>query len=234
METGRDLIFKWIPRMIIFGLYLGKKTPFKTIYLHGLVNDAQGKKMSKSKGNVINPLDLIEKYGTDALRMGLVIGNTPGMDLAMREDKVKGYKHFANKLWNIARFVLDHEEHIPSEKPAGLSADDEKDLAELDETVRTITKNLNDYRIDLAADAAYHYVWGTFADRIIEASKPALKGNDADARVRTAWRLYTILTTSLKLLHPFMPFVTERIWAELPHKDNDMLMVAEWPVVKVD
>jgi valyl-tRNA synthetase len=108
METGRDLVFKWIPRMVIFGLYLGKKAPFSTVYLHGMVNDAQGKKMSKSKGNVINPLDLTSKYGTDALRMSLVVGNTPGTDLSMREDKVKGYKNFANKLWNIARFILEN------------------------------------------------------------------------------------------------------------------------------
>ena len=112
METGYDLIFKWIPRMIIFGLYLVHDVPFKTVYLHGLVNDAHGKKMSKSKGNVINPLDVTEKYGTDALRMALIVGNTPGTDLALSEGKIKGYKYFANKVWNIARFVLTATEDL--------------------------------------------------------------------------------------------------------------------------
>lgn len=229
MSPAYEILNLWVSRMILMsGFHLGQ-VPFTRVMIHGLVRAKDGKKFSKSLNNGIDPIDMIEKYGADALRMGLLVGSAIGNDIRFDEDKVKGYKHFANKLWNITRFVLDHEEHIPSEKPSGLSVEDEKDLEELNETVRTITKNLNDYRIDLAADAAYHYVWGIFADRIIEASKDALKGDNADARARAAWKLNTILTTSLKLLHPFMPFVTERIWEELPHTDNDMLMIAEWP-----
>ncbi len=229
METGHDLIFRWVPRMIIFGLYLAKKAPFHTVYLHGLVNDQHGKKMSKSKGNVINPLDLTSKYGTDALRISLVVGNPPGADLAMREDKVRGYKNFANKIWNITRFVLENVEKSDIEERADLSAEDQEDLRELNRVVTDVTRHLDEYRIDLAADRAYHYVWHTFADEVLERSKTVMKGTDVVAQRATAQKLYTILTTSLKMLHPFMPFVTEEIWQSLPTKDADMLMVAAWP-----
>ncbi len=229
METGHDLIFKWVPRMIIFGLYLASRAPFHTVYLHGLVNDQHGKKMSKSKGNVTNPLDLTSKFGTDALRIGLVVGNPPGSDLALREDKIRGYKNFANKIWNITRFVLENTEGTDLTEKHDLSEQDEEDLAELNRVVADVTRNLEEYRIDLAADRAYHYVWHTFADEIIERSKVVLKGTDAVAQRATAWKLYTILTTCLKMLHPFMPFVTEEVWQSLPLRDSDMLMVAQWP-----
>jgi valyl-tRNA synthetase len=231
METGHDLIFKWVPRMIFFGLYLAKQAPFNSVYLHGLVNDKDGKKMSKSKGNVTNPLDLTTKYGTDALRIGLVTGNPPGSDLALREDKIRGYKNFANKIWNITRFVLENVEGSDLEEKHDLSAEDSEDLAELNRVVADVTKNLNEYRIDLAADRAYHYVWHTFADEVLERSKTVMKGTDVVAQRATAWKLYTILTTSLKMLHPFMPFVTEEVWQSLPKKDADLLMIAKWPTV---
>jgi valyl-tRNA synthetase len=211
METGRDLVFKWIPRMVIFGLYLGKRAPFNTVYLHGMVNDANGKKMSKSKGNVINPLDLTEKYGTDALRMALVVGNTPGADLAMREDKVKGYKHFANKLWNIARFILSQER--AGEMNAELKS-------EFDALAEDITKDLDEYRFYMAGEKLYHYVWHRLADEIIEESK---------GKPEYAETLYYVLENSLKLLHPFMPFVTEEIYQSLPNKVSPFLMIAKWP-----
>lgn len=229
METGHDLIFRWVPRMVFFGLYLADKVPFHTIYLHGLVNDAHGKKMSKSKGNVINPLDLTSKYGTDALRLGLIVGNPPGADLALREDKIRGYKNFANKIWNIARFVLENVEKTDIEEPHDLSADDFEDIAELNRVVHDVTRHLDAYRVDLAADRVYHYVWHTFADEVIERSKIALKGTDVVAQRATAWKLYQCLTVSLKLLHPYMPFVTEEVWRSLPKKDSDLLMVAPWP-----
>jgi valyl-tRNA synthetase len=215
METGHDLIFKWIPRMVIFGLYLSKKAPFHTVYLHGLVNDAQGKKMSKSKGNVINPLTLTDKYGTDALRMTLVVGNTPGTDLSLSEDKVKGYKHFANKLWNITRFILSKPEEsseaelIPSLKE------------EFDALAKEVTEEMENYRFHLAAEKIYHYVWHRFADEILEESKANLNYTPA---------LNYILENSLKLLHPFMPFVTEEIWQSLPqNKEKSLLMIESWP-----
>ena len=209
METGHDLIFKWVPRMVIFGLYLSGKVPFHTVYLHGLVNDAQGKKMSKSKGNVIDPLVLTEKYGTDALRMTLIVGNTPGTDLSLREEKIKGYKNFANKIWNIARFVLSQEK---SGKP------DKKLVSEFDKIAKDVTADMESYRFYIAAEKIYAYVWHRFADEIIEESKK-LPISSAT--------LYYILENSLKLLHPFMPFITEEIWQEL-NKEN-LLLVETWP-----
>lgn len=225
METGHDLIFKWVPRMVIFGLYLGKKAPFHTVYLHGLVNDAQGKKMSKSKGNVINPLTLTDKYGTDALRMALVIGNTPGTDLSLREDKVKGHKNFANKIWNITRFALESTKDWDGTTPKSLAESASKNITELNELVADVTKDMDNFRFYLAAEKLYHYVWHTFADKIIEEAKENLK-NEA-TKSSTQYALRHILETSLKLLHPFMPFVTEEIWSHIDGKK--LLMVTEWP-----
>jgi valyl-tRNA synthetase len=230
METGRDLVFKWVPRMIIFGLYLAQKAPFHTVYLHGLVNDAQGKKMSKSKGNVVNPLELTDKYGTDALRMALVVGNTPGTDLALREDKVKGYKHFANKVWNIARFILENtQDYNPG---AELTTEDESLVEEFTTMAADVTKDLDEYRPHLAAEKVYHYVWHRLADEILEASKPLLSEEDGFARASRQTLLRGLLSGSLKLLHPFMPFVTEEIWQSIPDatEKGEFLMVAPWPV----
>jgi valyl-tRNA synthetase len=224
METGHDLIFKWVPRMVIFGLYLSGKAPFHTVYLHGLVNDAQGKKMSKSKGNVINPMDLTAKYGTDALRIALVIGNTPGTSLALAEDRIKGYKNFANKLWNIARYVLSREN----------SGEIKNDLKEEFVAIaKDVTADMENYRFYIAAEKIYHYVWHRFADEILEQSK-----KDSSLLPTT----YYLLQECLKLLHPFMPFITEEIWGELRHLEtkfpsalgnlvskSDLLMIEPWP-----
>jgi valyl-tRNA synthetase len=219
--------------MVIFGLYLTQKAPFSTIYLHGLVNDQNGKKMSKSKGNVVNPLDLTSKYGTDALRMALVVGNTPGTDLALREDKVKGYKHFANKLWNIARFVLENTEGV-TDSEAKLTPVDEEFEAELIELIKDVTVDLEEYRVYLAAEKIYHYVWHRFADEILEVSKPLIfeKNGPIDPGVKLSRQtlLRHLLRDILKLLHPFMPFVTEEIWQSLPG-NNELLMIASWPLV---
>ncbi len=234
METGHDLIFRWVPRMVIFGLYLAKQVPFHTVYLHGLVNDAQGKKMSKSKGNVTNPLDLTSKYGTDALRMGLVVGNPPGADLALQENKIKGYKHFANKIWNASRFVFDNIKGADLSAAPELLPEHEKHLAELNQIVSELTKEIENHRIDLAADRIYHYFWHTFADVILEEVKSIFKQEPADPKAKRSaeWLLYTILATSLKLLHPFMPFVTEAVWEHLPagqHKKENLLIIEPWP-----
>ena len=240
METGHDLIFRWVPRMIIFGLYLAKKAPFHTVYLHGLVNDAQGKKMSKSKGNVISPFDLTSKYGTDALRMALVVGNTPGTDLALREDKVKGYKHFANKLWNIARFVLaSANEQKNGDKTwasaperAHFSAHECELLDACDALTKDVTKDIEEYRIYMAAEKLYHYAWHELADKILEESKPIFAGADPAARASRARLLVILLDRTLRLLHPFMPFVTEEIYQSMPTKDSKFLMVARWPLLR--
>jgi valyl-tRNA synthetase len=229
METGHDLIFKWVPRMVIFGLYLGKKAPFHTVYLHGLVNDAQGKKMSKSKGNVINPLTLTDKYGTDALRMALIVGNTPGTDVALQEDKVKAYKNFANKIWNITRFVLTSTEGFDGKKPELLIEQDLANISEINEVIKDVTKDMDEFRFYLAAEKLYHYVWHSFADKIIESSKEKLKSDDKNVVTSTQYTLTYLLQTSLKLLHPFMPFVTEEIWSHTKHTSENLLMVTKWP-----
>ncbi len=229
METGHDLIFKWVPRMVIFGLYLANKAPFNTVYLHGLVNDAQGKKMSKSKGNVINPLTLTEKYGTDALRMALIVGNTPGTDLSLQEDKVKGYKNFGNKLWNITRFILSSTESFDGKKPELLIESDLANISELDNLVMDVTKDMDEYRFYLAAEKLYHYVWHSFADKIIEDSKEKLKSEDENVVKSTQYTLMYLLRTSLKLLHPFMPFITEEIWTHLKNSEENLLLVTKWP-----
>lgn len=229
METAADILFFWVARMIMLGMYRTGTVPFKAVYLHGLVRDAKGQKMSKSKGNVISPLDVTKEYGTDALRMGLIVGNTPGTDLNLDPRKVGAYKKFSNKLWNISRFVLESVEAADLTEVHDLSAADQEDIAELNRVIRDVTKNLDEYRFDLAADRAYHYVWHMFADDVIERAKPVFKGTDAVAQRAVAWKLYTILTTSLKLLHPFMPFVTEEIWSSLPLRETELLMVAPWP-----
>lgn len=230
METGHDLIFKWIPRMVIFGLYLSGKSPFHTVYLHGLVNDAHGKKMSKSKGNVINPLDLTSKYGTDALRMALVVGNTPGNDLALQEEKVKAYKHFANKIWNVARFVLTHIEDFNENINTALSEEDTLLLKEFETLSQDVTADIEQYRFHLASEKIYHYIWHTFADKIIEESKKRILEGDEETKKSKKYLISYIFKNSLKLLHPFMPFVTEEIWQSSPWKERDFLMVEKWPV----
>ncbi len=210
MESGADLIFFWIARMIMLGLYRTGEVPFKHVYLHGMVRDAKGKKMSKSKGNVISPLEVSEVYGTDALRMGLVVGNTPGTDMNLDPKKIEAYKKFANKLWNITRFVLSQER-------TGNIKQELRD--EFDAMAKDITKDIEEYRIYMAAEKLYHYVWDRFAAEIIEESKNKPEYSET---------LYYILENSLKLLHPFMPFVTEEIWSSLPHHTS-LLMVEVWP-----
>ncbi len=228
METGHDLIFIWVPRMIIFSLYLTKKAPFHTVYLHGLVNDANGKKMSKSKGNVVNPLDLTSKFGTDALRMGLIVGNTPGSDLALREDKIKAYKLFCNKIWNIARFTLSNVEPNILEQKIDLTPNDQEWLKALDGIVEDVSNDIENYRFYLAGEKLYHLVWNTVADTLIEEIKSRLLSEDAGSKLSAQYTLMKTLETCLILLHPFMPFITEEIWGSLPKKKH-LLMVTPWP-----
>ncbi len=229
LETGYDIIFFWVARMILMsGFHLGQ-VPFRTVYLHGLVRDAKGKKMSKSLGNIIDPLDMIDRYGADAARLSLIVGAAPGNDIKLSEEKIRGYKNFANKIWNISRFVLENTENADLNLKPKFSEEDGKDIVDLEAAVTDATKHIEEYRIDLAADRIYHYVWHTFADEVIERSKPILNGEDAALRAAVQAKLYRSLITSLKLLHPFMPFVTEEIWSHLPEKETEFLMVAEWP-----
>jgi len=227
LETGYDILFFWIARMILMTEFALNTIPFKTVYLHGLVRDAQGRKMSKSLGNNLDPLDIAAKFGADAARMALVVGNTPGTDMRMSEDKIKGYKHFANKLWNIARFILENTQGAPA--VASLTPDDAQLAADLDTLAKDITDDIENHRVYLAAEKIYHYVWRTLADKIIEESKSVFSGTNVPAKQSRAALLLLLLTQSLKLLHPFMPFVTEEIWRSLPTKDAPFLMVARWP-----
>jgi valyl-tRNA synthetase len=231
MESGADLIFKWIPRMVIFGLYLAKKVPFNTVYLHGLVLDAKGQKMSKSKGNVINPLDLIEKYGTDALRINLVVGNTPGTSLPLDENKIRGYKNFANKIWNASKFVLMNLNDYSPKTKVVYNAKQKKILKDLQKIVKNTTKQMDSFKFYLASEEIYHYFWHAFCDKIIEEAKPALiEGANKKQRQATQQMLLEVLTTNLKLLHPFMPFITEEIYQQLPVKGKkEFLMIESWP-----
>ncbi len=236
METGSDLIFKWVPRMVIFGLYLANDVPFRTVYLHGLVNDAKGKKMSKSKGNVVNPLELTEKYGTDALRMSLVVGNPAGSEMALSEDKVRGYRNFATKIWNIARFIemscgdlaatATENESTDNNATGAHTKLEHEYLKELAALKIEITAHLDSYDFHLAAEKIYHYIWHTLADKIIEAEKPKLRDGSSEEKATSYALLEYLLLESLKLLHPFMPFITEEIFGIF--RPDKILMVEPW------
>ena len=227
METAGEIIFFWVSRMIMLGLYITGKIPFKTVYLHGLVLDAKGQKMSKSKANVIDPLVLTEKYGTDAFRIGMVVGNTPGTSLALAEERIRGYKNFANKVWNATRFVLDNtKDFIVSENPV-YDEEDQKSDKELKSLMEEITKEMDEYKFYIVAEKLYHYFWHTFADVIIERSKKKILENKNADSAKTL--IFTHLTILLKALHPFMPFVTEEIWSMMPIENKNLLMIEQWP-----
>lgn len=232
LETGYDILFFWVARMILMTEFMLDTIPFRTVYLHGLVRDAQGRKMSKSLGNNLDPLDVTAKFGADAARMALIVGNTPGTDMRMSEDKIKGYKHFANKLWNMGRFILENVEETthPNRTDRELFITTDLELLEtFDALVQDVTLDIDEYRIYLAAEKLYHYAWHELADKILEESKPILAGSDAAARTSRIGLLLTLFDSVLRLLHPFMPFVTEEIWQAMPTKDAQFLMVAHWP-----
>lgn len=233
IETGYDILPFWVARMILMSGFLLGQVPFKTIYMHGLVRDGQGRKISKSLGNNIDPVDMAAKYGMDAVRVSLIMGMAPGTDSRISEDKIRGNKHFANKLWNISRFVLTGISDAHSISEATLTEEDVAILEEFKGVIASVDTHFDAYRIDLAIDALYQYLWKRYADEIIESSKPILAGTDEATKQSRQRALQEILVTSLKLLHPFMPFVTEAIWQQLPEsvrgKEHKILMVAEWP-----
>jgi valyl-tRNA synthetase len=224
LETGYDILFFWVARMILMTGCLLDTIPFKTVYLHGLVRTAKGEKMSKSKPETnIDPLDMIAKYGADATRLSLIVGNGMGNDLKLSEDKVKGYKHFSNKLWNITRYVLTSAE--------GEILDENIEISkELKDIIVDITSDMENYRLYLAAEKLYHYTWHEFADVIIENSKKVLaEGSDEEKKKQKQFLLAT-LTTLLRALHPFIPYVTEEIWKDVPVKDKKLLIIEEWVI----
>lgn len=232
LETGYDILFFWVARMILMtGCLLGD-VPFKTVYLHGLVLTAKGKKMSKSKPEEnIDPLDMIKKYGADAARMSLIIGAGPGNDIKLSEDKVKGYKNFANKLWNITRFILSMTENTAIDDHfESYSEADQALRKERHEIMADVTIDMENFRYYLAGEKLYHYAWHRFADIILEDSKKILKeGTEAEKASRKQLLLHT-LEKILRALHPFMPYVTEEIWADMPVEGKKLLMVERWPL----
>jgi valyl-tRNA synthetase len=233
LETAYDIIFFWVARMILMTTVLVGDIPFKNVYFHGLVRDEKGKKMSKSLGNSIDPLLVSEKYGTDALRMSLIIGSAPGNDIKMSEEKIKAQKHFANKIWNASRFVLSS---LPEEELQKIISGEvpltKKDLAKeklFTKHIKEVTKDIEEFRLYLAAEKIYHYFWHTFADVIIEEGKKTISEGKEEERLSAMQTLYTQLKKQLQLLHPFMPFITEKIWSMLPKKEESLLVLEEWP-----
>ncbi|HPC30874.1 MAG TPA: valine--tRNA ligase [Candidatus Paceibacterota bacterium] len=227
METGWDILFFWVVRMIMLGIYKTQKVPFKTVYLHGLVRDKDRQKMSKSKGNVIDPLNVASIYGTDALRMALVVGNSAGSDIIISEEKIKGYRNFANKIYNLSRFLLLSVKDFSLKKPK-LSTKDKQILKEFQQIKKKVTFYLDNYRFSLAAETLYHYIWHKYADKIVEAMKPRLKNRKE--KKRAEYVLVFIFKDLLVLLHPFMPFLTEYLWQKIPFKKKNPLIVEKWPL----
>ena len=232
METAGDLVFFWVSRMIMLGLYVTGDIPFKTVYYHGMVLDAKGQKMSKSKGNVISPMDLTAKFGTDAFRIGLIIGNTPGTSLALSEDKIKAYKNFANKIWNISRFILTNTEGTVSDKSfVSYSEQDKKLIETRDALIKDVTSDMDEYRFYLAGEKIYHYAWHEFADIILEDSKKIFETGSEEEKISRKQFLIHTLKTILILLHPFMPFITEELWGIINGSDDVKLIVEPWPYI---
>ena len=227
METGFDILMPWVSRMIMLGLYVTGEIPFKAVYLHGLIMDEHGQKMSKSKGNVVNPMEIIDQYGSDALRMGVIVGQTPGNNQPFGLPKVIGARNFCNKLWNIARYIEDKigdakkdgDKDKHNAKPT--SAADHWVLSKLQQTADLVAGHLDEYRFGEAYEALYHFVWDDFADWYIEASKSALNNE----------LLAHCLESILKLAHPFAPFITETIWQTLAWEGDSLLVSQRWPKI---
>ena len=228
LVTGYDIIFFWVARMMFSGLEHMGDVPFKTVFIHGLVRDAQGRKMSKSLGNGVDPLEVIKEFGADALRFTLATGNSPGNDMRYIREKVEASRNFANKLWNASRFILMNigEDDVPETLPETLTLEDRWILTKFNDLAAAVTENLEKFELGIAVQKLYDFIWDDFCDWYIELSKIRLQG---DGRMDALRVLVYTMTGMLKLLHPFMPFITEEIWQSLPHT-GDALMCAKWPV----
>jgi valyl-tRNA synthetase len=239
LVTGLDILFFWVARMIMMGLKLTGTVPFRDVYIHALVRDAEGQKMSKSKGNVIDPLSVMETFGTDALRFTLAAMASPGRDIKLAEERIEGYRNFANKIWNAARFILINLEG-PREAPPppARSFPDRWILSRLNQAVRAVTAALEEYRFDQAASVLYQFIWHEYCDWYLELIKPALQGKESQAQdsIEAAWTRQTLVDsfeTVQRLVHPFMPFITEEIWQALPHH-GESLMIRPFPAPSPD
>lgn len=231
LETGYEILFFWVARMILMtGFHIGT-IPFKTIYLHGTVRDANGRKMSKSLNNGIDPIVVANEFGADAGRMALMVGSAPGIDTKISLDKIKAYKHFANKLWNVSRFVLQNTEEFSYDENFDAWTINDKKLIDLQNTeIETLTQEMDNLKIHIASDRIYQYVWNEFAAKIIEESKSILKDGTIEDKNSRAQFLLHSLRKILIVLHPFMPFVTEELWALMPFSNKKILMVEKWPI----
>ncbi len=229
LVTGYDIIFFWVARMIFSGMEQMKEEPFKTVYIHGLVRDAQGRKMSKSLGNGIDPLEIIDKYGADALRFTLVTGNSPGNDMRFSTEKVESSRNFANKIWNASRFIQMNLTIDKAELPETLALEDKWILSKFNDLVKAVTENIDKYELGLAVQKLYDFIWDNFCDWYIEIVKPRLQNkDDVQANENAQKVLCYVLSNTMKLLHPFMPFITETIWQALPH-EGESIMISKWP-----
>lgn len=230
LVTGRDIIFFWVARMIFMGLEFMQDVPFSEVFIHGLVLDAQGRKMSKSLNNGVDPLEIIDRYGADTLRLMLITGNTAGNDLRFREERLEGARNFCNKIWNASRFVLMNLEGFDPIKVEPIhTVADKWIMSRYNETVRVVTDSMERYDLGEASRLLYEFVWNEFCDWYIEMVKPRLYGKEDEASKQTAqYVLWYVLANTMKLLHPFMPFITEEIWQHLPHK-GETIMLQSWP-----
>ena len=228
LVTGYDIIFFWVARMIFSGCEHTGKPPFHTVFIHGLVRDDKGRKMSKSLGNGIDPLEIAEQYGADALRFNLVTGNSPGNDMRFYTERCEAMRNFANKIWNASRFLMMNLTIDKCELPDKLELEDKWILSKLNSVIPEITENMERYELGVAAQKVYDFIWDSYCDWYIELTKTRLQGDDEDSKIRAQQVLCYVLTQILKLLHPFMPFITEEIWQALPH-EGDYLMLQQWP-----
>lgn len=228
LVTGYDIIFFWVARMIFSGCEHTGKPPFHTVFIHGLVRDDKGRKMSKSLGNGIDPLVIAEQYGADALRFNLVTGNSPGNDMRFYTERCEAMRNFANKIWNASRFLMMNLTIDRCELPEHLELEDKWILSKLNSVIPEVTENMDKYELGVAAQKVYDFIWDDYCDWYIELTKSRLQGEDAEAKINAQKVLCYVLTHILKLLHPFMPFLTEEIWQALPH-EGDFLMLQRWP-----
>ena len=230
MVTGYDIIFFWVARMVVSGMEQMKKEPFKTVFIHGLVRDDKGRKMSKSLGNGIDPLEMAEKYGADALRFNLITGNSPGNDMRFYVEKCEAMRNFANKIWNASRYVLMNltveETGLPD--AADLEIEDKWILTKLNTLIKEVTENMDAYELGVASAKVYDFIWDTYCDWYIELTKARLYGENEKSKLAAQKVLVYVLDQFLRLLHPFMPFITEEIWQAIPH-EGKFLMLADWP-----
>ena len=232
LVTGYDIIFFWVARMIFSGCEHTGKPPFHTVFIHGLVRDDKGRKMSKSLGNGIDPLEMADRYGADALRFNLITGNSPGNDMRFYVEKCEAMRNFANKIWNASRFVHMNLTVEDNRLPGHLELEDKWILCRLGEVIGQVTENMEAFELGVASAKVYDFIWSDFCDWYIELTKARLQGDDQQAKEDAQHVLVYVLTETLKLLHPFMPFITEEIWQSLPHGENagDFLMLEHWPV----